>query len=83
MKAWIRDARPRYDEATPEVQNARAPDTMTRASLDPALSLLILQPELAFEFEVEAFECLTRGDQDQIASGHCLGRACRKLELSG
>jgi len=66
LESVDQDARPRYEEATPEVQNARASDTMTSASLDPALSLLILQPELALEFQVEAFECLTRGDQDQL-----------------
>ena len=60
------DARPRYDEVPAEVQDTQAPEMLINASLDPALSLLILQPELALEFQVEAFECLTRGDQDQL-----------------
>ena len=77
------DARPRYEEATPEVQNARASDTMTSASLDPALSLLILQPELAFEFEVDAFECLTRGDQDQLLRAIALGVHAGSLSSPG
>ena len=77
------DARPRYEEATPEVQNARASDTMTSASLDPALSLLILQPELAFEFEVDAFECLTRGDQDQLLRVIALGVHAGSLSSPG
>ena len=77
------DARPRYEEATHEVQNARASDTMTSASLDPALSLLILQPELAFEFEVDAFECLTRGDQDQLLRAIALGVHAGSLSSPG
>ena len=77
------DARPRYEEVTPEVQNARASETMTSASLDSALSLLILQPELAFEFEVEAFECLTRGDQDQLLRAIALGVHAGSLSSPG
>ena len=66
FESTAQDARPRYDEVPPEVQDAQAPEMLINASLDPALSLLILQPELALEFQVEAFECLTRGDQDQL-----------------
>ncbi len=66
LETVAQGAGPRYDEALPGSQGPAAPEPMTGASLDPALSLLILQPELALEFEVEAFECLTRGDQDQL-----------------
>ena len=83
LESDIQDARPRHDETTPEVQNVRAPEAMIRASLDPALSLLILQPELAFEFEVEAFECLTRGDQDQLLQAIALGVHAGSLNSPG
>ena len=83
LESVDQDARPRYEEATPEVQNARASDTMTSASLDPALSLLILQPELAFEFKVDAFECLTRGDQDQLLRAIALGVHAGSLSSPG
>ncbi len=77
------DVQPGYDDAPSEAENARAPEPMRPGRLDSALSLLILQPELALEFEVEAFECLTRGDQDQMLRTIALGVHAGTLSAPG
>ena len=66
VEIYTQDPGPPDQGAPLGSETDQGPESTIDAKLDPALSLLILQPELALEFQIEDFECLTRGDQDQL-----------------